>query len=318
NIGHPPLSGLEGASASTLFVLELSSYQLAFLRRSPHIAVLQNIVPEHLDYHGSFEEYVKAKANITAHQTEQDTLIFNAGYPIPQEIARTSRAQKRPFGLDPAPDRMCFEEDGWIVLRSGGELLRVLPVDRSPLRGRFNLQNVMPAVLAGQLFEIPLPAIAESIATFTPLEHRVEAVGVVNGVEYYDDSISTVPEAAIAAMDTFAGRPVVLLAGGHNRGVDYGILARALLEREVRAVILFRPTGETIAKELDRIGGERQPARFLVETMSEAVEIACQTAQPGDVVLLSPASASYGRYRDFRERGDQFQAEVRRRQERRG
>lgn len=315
NIGFPPLSGLEGAGPDTLFVLELSSYQLASLKRSPHVAVLQQIVPEHLDYHGSFEEYVKAKLNITAHQSEEDTLVYNAGYPLPREIARSSRARKLPFGLEPSPDTVCFEEEGWLVLRTGGKTVRVIRTADVPLVGRFNLQNVMPAVIVGDLSGMLPESIAQAVRAFRPLEHRVEPVAAINGVAYYNDSISTVPEAAIAALETFAGRPLVLLAGGHDRGVGYGGLARALLAGTMRAVILFPPTGDRIAAELDRIGGDRQPARFRAETMSEAVELAFQAAKPGDVVLLSPASASYGQYRDYRDRGEQFKAEVRKRQE---
>lgn len=311
NIGIPPLDQLAGATADTTFVAELSSHQLLDLGHSPHIAVLQNIVPEHLDYYDSFEQYVAAKATITRHQSEHDIFLYNAGYAIPREIASTTRARTLPFSLEPLPEAGCFVEDGWLVYRGEEGSERIIKVADVPLPGRFNLQNVLPAVAIGRLRGLSAETIAGAIRAFRGLEHRLELVAEVAGVRYYNDSLATVPEAAIAALDAFAEQPVVLIAGGYDRHIDYAPLAAALHARPPRTLVLFPPTGDRMLEALAALGGSLPP-HVSVETMEEAVTAARRFAQPGDVVLLSPASASFVRFIDYRDRGNQFKVNVRR------
>lgn len=309
NIGIPPLNQLEGASEQTLFVVELSSHQLSDLGRSPQIAVLQNIVPEHLDYYDSFESYVQAKANITRFQSEDQLFVYNAGYEIPRHIAASSKARTLPFALDGLAGDGVTLADGWIVVRSGETLERIMPTDQVPLAGRFNLNNVLPAVAIGRRLGLAPELIAEAVRGFRSLEHRLEFVATIDGVSYYNDSLATVPEAAVAALEAFSDRPVVLIAGGYDRHIDYTPLVDALQARPPRALVLFPDTGDTILALLKERGGELPPyAR--VENMAEAVERASALAQPGDVVLLSPASASFKLFIDYRDRGEQFKAAV--------
>jgi UDP-N-acetylmuramoylalanine--D-glutamate ligase len=289
--------------------MELSSFQLATVSRSPQLAVVQSVVPEHLDYHGGLERYVDAKTNIASHQGPDGVVIHHAGL-VSTRIASSSPGKRFAFGLDPEPGLECFVRDGWIV-DEGREVLRV---DDVPLLGRFNLVNVLPAVVVGRLFGIPSETVAEAIRRFRPLEHRLEPVGEVDGVAFYDDSLATVPEAAQAALGSFAGRPVVLIAGGHDRGQDFAPLATAIRGADVQALVLFPPTGRRLLDAVRSASGqdEAPPAAF-VETMEDAVDAAIEASAPGGVVLLSPGSASFGIFRDYRDRGDRFKAEVLRR-----
>jgi UDP-N-acetylmuramoylalanine--D-glutamate ligase len=309
NIGVPPLSVLDDAAPGDLFVAELSSYQLADLEQSPQLAVLLNIVPEHLSYHGTFEAYVAAKANIVRHQREHDTAIYNADYPLPTRTAQQSRGRGVSFGLEGTPDYGVA--DGWLVERGATGEQRLLPLDEVPLAGRFNVQNVLAACAAARQCGLVPEAIRAAIRGFQPLEHRLEYVGTARGVRFYNDSLSTVPEAAMAAIAALAPAPVLLLAGGYERGLDYSGLARFLLRADVRALLTFPPSGARLWQELVAASAAQPghlPQRVEVEAMDAAVAQAWELARPGDVVLLSPASASFGRFVDYRDRGTQFKA----------
>ncbi|NJN65262.1 MAG: UDP-N-acetylmuramoyl-L-alanine--D-glutamate ligase [Chloroflexaceae bacterium] len=310
NIGVPALSVLDQASPETVFVAELSSYQLADLERSPHLAVVLGVVPEHLSYHRTFDAYAAAKATITRHQTKRDYVIFNRENATAAHIAHQSRGQKIAFGLHPADTPGYGVWGDQIVYGSAGAPEPLLPVQIVPLMGRFNLQNVMPALAVGRLLGIPIAAITEAIRTFQPLEHRMQYAGRVGQVCFYDDSLSTVPEATVAAMEALAPAPLILLAGGYDRGLDYRGLAQKILEANVRALLLFPPTGERLWDEVVRLSSGHLPLCLRVERMPEAVQRAWEVAVPGDVVLLSPASASFSQFIDYRDRGNQFQAEV--------
>jgi UDP-N-acetylmuramoylalanine--D-glutamate ligase len=313
NIGAPPLSALdEGLDGGALYVAELSSFQLSTLGQSPDIAVIQNVVPEHLDYHGAFEGYVDAKTNIVRFQGTSDWVIHDADHPLPAEIAAASPGHRVGFGLSMGTDAGCFVEDDRVVTSVAGTPEKVIDLASIPLLGRFNVMNVMPAVVIGRLLGVPPDAIADAIRRFQPLEHRLERFAEVSGVEFVDDSVATLPDATQAALGAFAGRPVVLIAGGYDRGLDYSGLAASIIEADVRALILFPPTGLRLWDAIRAVAASPPEVEF-VETMAEAVRAAGKAAPPGGVVLMSPASASFGRFVDYRDRGDQFKAEVRQR-----
>jgi UDP-N-acetylmuramoylalanine--D-glutamate ligase len=293
-----------------IYVAELSSFQLSTLSQSPQIAVIQNVVPEHLDYHGLFEAYVEAKTNIVRFQGPDDWAIHDADHPLPSKMAAASPGRRIGFGLNGGPGAKASLADGWLTTTVTGEAERILKVDEVPLLGRFNLSNVLPAVLVGRLLGVPADAIADGIRTFKPLEHRLEPVATVSGVEYVDDSVATLPDATQAALTAFEGRPIVLIAGGYDRGLDYSALAKSILDADVRALILFPPTGLRLWDDIRALGGTQPPVAF-VETMNEAVRAVAEAAPDGGVVLMSPASASFGRFVDYRDRGDQFKVEVR-------
>ena len=292
NIGQPPLARIDAVSNDTYFVHEFSSHQLAEIETSPHIAVLLNIVPEHLDYYASFEEYVAAKENITRFQTPDDFLIFAADYPIPTAIAQRSKAALRPIS---ANDRI---DD-------------ILPPSEIPLRGKFNVQNVMAAIAAAKLCGAQPPSIREAVRTFEALPHRLEPVGTYKGITFYDDSIATVPDATLAALEALGSDVQTLLLGGHERNLDFTHFGERL-PANVKTLILFPPTGVRIWRAVEAHSKNSVlPETFFVRDMEQAVRIAYQRTEQGKICLLSPASPSFGTFKDYRERGDLFKAFVR-------
>ena len=303
NIGTAPLSILrQDISPNAIFVIELSSYQLHDMRQSPEIAVLQNIVPEHLTWHGTFESYVDDKTNITRFQTDNATLIFNEDYPLPSKVAAETAAKTVPFGLQGG---VCTVQDDWLVINDE----RVIAIADVPLHGAYNLVNVMPALVIGRQLGLSNTQIADAIRTFETLEHRMQYVDTVNNVRYYNDSLATVPEATIAAIEGFRPAGVVLITGGYDREIAYDVLATAILQENIRHLVLFPTTGERILNAL-RAQTESVPTYDMLTNMQDAVAIAAAKAQPGDVVLLSPASASFNLFKDYRDRGEQFMQAV--------
>src|SRR3989344_2432331 len=294
NIGEPALSFLEKVKSDTIFVLELSSYQLMRLYKSPSIAVIQNIVPEHLDYHGSFTKYIKAKENIVKFQNKKDFVIYNSKSIIATKIAQKSPGKKIPFN-----DFTNEIEES------------IIPIVSIPLKGKFNLQNVLPAILIGRMFDVPDKKIAKAIKSFKPLEHRLEYVAVVNGVEYYNDSLSTIPESAIAAMDSFPGKYKILILGGYDRGLDFSNLAKKIKQEKIRGIILFPTTGERIWQDIKKEFKDKNlPLHLFTDKIRKAIGAVHEWSKKGDVVLLSPASPSFSMFKNYKDRGDQFKKEV--------
>ncbi len=310
NIGRPPLARLKEASSETLFVHEFSSHQLAEVESSPHIAVLLNIVPEHLDYYASFEEYAAAKANITAHQDSRDFLVFNSDYEVPSAIAQQTKAELRPFSTEKRLAVGCHLVGETIVWSEAGRDHEVMPIGEIPLAGKFNVQNVMAAAAAAFLCGVPASVIRKAVKSFKPLPHRLQPVGTYNGVTFYDDSIATVPEATLAALDALGPAVQTLMLGGHERNLDFSELA-GKLPATVRTVILFPTTGERIWKAIElHSSGRILPEAIFVNNMEAAVRIAYSRTDAGKTCLLSPASPSFGMFKDYRERGLAFQSWV--------
>ena len=296
NIGQPPLALIDTVSQDTWFVHEFSSHQLAEIERSPHIAVLLNIVPVHLDYYATFDEYVAAKENITKFQTSEDFLIYAADYPIPTAIANRSKAVLKPFHTN----------------ASGDSIDEMVNLNEIPLPGRFNLQNVMAAVSAASLCGVEPAAIREAVRTFQPLPHRLEPAGTYKDITFYDDSIATVPGATLAALDALGANVQTLILGGHERNLDFAELG-ARLPATIKTVILFPPTGLRIWNAIETCSrNTRLPAAFFVRDMEQAVKIAYQQTDPGKICLLSPASPSFGIFTDYKERGDLFKLWIQR------
>lgn len=292
NIEKPVLSLLGGANQKTIFVYELSSHQLWGLTKSPHVAVLLNIFQEHLDYYPNFDTYVRAKENITLHQTANDYLIFNAALPILRKIAAKSRAQKIPYDLK----------------KDKEDLEKIILLKEIPLKGEFNLQNVIPAVIVGKIFHLSNEKIAQGIRSFKPLEHRLEQIGIYRGITFYDDSIATIPEATIEAIDTLGDRLQTILLGGFERQQDFQNLGKKILQNKIRNVILFPTTGKRIWQAIVDQKDKQNllPQHFSVNSMKEAIKLVYQHTQKGKICLLSSASPSFGLFRDYKERGDLF------------
>jgi len=231
-----------------IFICELSSYQLSGLKKSPQIAVFLNIFPEHLDWHQTFSQYLKAKENITRWQKKNDYLIFNSSFPELKKIAAKSKAQKIPFGIkkQKTKSQSCFIENGYIIYSRGKKNERIIKVQESPLAGRFNLLNIMPAVIIGKISGISTKNIIKAIKNFKGLPHRLEFVGCYKGIEFYNDSLATIPEATIGALDALGRNVYTLIVGGFDRGLDFKKLAERIIKSKIKTIILFPTTGQKI------------------------------------------------------------------------
>ncbi len=292
NIGKPALSSLKKASKKDIFVYELSSHQLYNLRMSPHVAVFLNVFPEHLDYYKNFKEYLMAKANVLLWQKKEDFLIYNFKDKNIRKLAKKSKAKKIPL-------KNCLK------------ILKEYKIKITPLRKHFCL-NLAAAIRVGEIFKIKKERIKKAVLNFKFLPHRIEFVGEFKGIEFYNDSLSTVPETTIHALNTLGSRVETLILGGFDRGLDFKNLAKEILKRKIKTLILFPETGERIFKEiLKRVGKRKIPKAFLVQNMKDAVKLAFENTKKGKMCLLSPASPSFGLFKNYKERGNLFKKYVR-------
>ncbi len=310
NIGAPPIAWLGELRAADLAVLELSSFQLADWDARLTGAVLLRIAADHLDYHGTRAAYVAAKARLVAAQQPEDWLVVDDDCPTASAIASQTLATVLRVSVAREVQTGAWVQDDWLwVRRPGDRAERVGAAADIPLRGRHNWSNVLAAVAAARMLGVAAPAIRAAIAGFRGLPHRLAHVASHAGVAYYDDSLATTPEAAAAAVAAFA-EPVVLIAGGASKQADFAPLARAVCAGKVRAVVLIGAEAPRLAAALRAAGWDA--ARILDggRSMASAVAAARSQAQPGDVVLLAPACASFDMFRDYRARGEAFAAAV--------
>jgi UDP-N-acetylmuramoylalanine--D-glutamate ligase len=299
NIGLPALEILDAVQPSDIIVYELSSFQLWDLERSPSTGVVLFIEQEHLDVHKDMDDYVNAKANIARFQKEGDILIFNAENQYSQQIAALSAGTKIGY---PSEDTAHIK-DGWFY---NGEQ-KMCSVDTLQLKGQHNQINAVAAIDAVWKYTHDAGAIETGLRTFKGLEHRLSFVRIVDGVNYYDDSIATTPASAIAALQSF-NAPKVIILGGSSKGSDFTELAGVLTQQDAQVLL--------IGTEAPKIAAALQDAEFtsfeIIEqpTMQKVVERAHEIAAEGSVVLLSPAAASFGLFKNYADRGEQFVAAV--------
>lgn len=326
NIGHPSLDSLEKISADSLVVFELSSHQLDTMTISPHIAIVQNVTSEHLDYYKDTTSYQQAKTTITRFQKEDDFVIFNPEFEGSADIARLSAGKHLRFSINEGPDAIVFVKDDAFLQRDNSqETELVLPTKKLPLHGEHNLLNAMPAIVVGKLFNLSIDQISTALQSFQSLPHRLEFVLERKGIRYYNDSLATMPEAAVKAVESFS-EPLVLIAGGHERNQSFVDLAKKILEKKVVGVVLFNPTGKRLAEEIEKqivaLGSNEEiyPEIEFAKNMGEAVNKAQKilennslssglSGQKG-IILMSPASASFGIFEDYKDRGEQFREVV--------
>ena len=323
NLGVSLLDHLDQIAPDNIVVLELSSFQLqrlAPLRWSPQVSVVTNITPNHLDRHGTMARYVEAKQTIVRHQCEGDVRVLNADDPFATEFTAGTAGDLPAEHSGDGPSVRWFGVDvGVDGTRIGEETIehagRRLDVRDRRLPGRFNLHNLAAATAAtADAFPGWAQAAAEVMVSFPGVEHRLEFVAEIDGVAYYDDSIATTPERTMAALDTLPGRLVILL-GGYDKGLPFDVLGARVRER-CRAAVVFGQTADALT---DAIAGDVHPAAtgrdhvtvHRAASFEDAVARARALAQPGDTVLLSPACASYGWFRNFTERGRRFKELVR-------
>ena len=302
NIGVPALSALDRANQADVVVYELSSFQLWDLERSPQTAVVLMIEPDHLDVHADMQDYVQAKANIARHQKDTDLLVVHATNQYSQSIAIQSAAHVVAYQ---SPEAAHVRGEAFYY----GDT-RLCGVSALHLPGVHNLDNACAAIDACWPLVQDGAVIARGLGDFTGLPHRLKFVREVGGVRYYDDSIATTPGSAIAALMAFDA-PKVLILGGSDKGASYDQLGEAIMASDtMRAVLTIGQTGDRIADTLDAMGAGRAVNRSKATTMPDIVAAAAACAQPGDVVILSPASASFDMFKSYADRGDQFVAAV--------
>jgi UDP-N-acetylmuramoylalanine--D-glutamate ligase len=312
NIGTPLLELAEGISPQSWVVMELSSFQLETLDKSPQIAAVLNISPNHLDRHGSLDNYLEAKANVLRHQTPQAHAVLGWDDRLARSLSARVRGGLSYFSRNSELEWGAFLRGERITLRSPHGSSDVMAASQVPLLGEHNLSNVLAACAAADALHVSPSAMSEAIRRFQGLEHRLELVGEVRGVRYYNDSIATSPERAAAALRAFAA-PIVLLAGGREKHLPWDEFAQLVVER-TRAVVLFGEAMESIAGAIEeaRQGqGRHRPQIRRATNLGLALELAAELARPGDVVLLAPACTSFDAYRDFEERGRYFKQRVR-------
>jgi UDP-N-acetylmuramoylalanine--D-glutamate ligase len=312
NIGSPLINLADQLREEDSVVMELSSFQLAGLDQSPHIAALLNLSPNHLDRHESMEDYVAAKTSIIRFQGPDDHAILNADQPLTRELARLCRGQVALFSHQSKVDAGAFLDEESVVIRWKGETRTVCDVSEIKLLGPHNVDNVLAACAISAAAEAKPGAMRTVVTTFDGVEHRLELVAQIGGARYYDDSIATSPQRTIAALNSFAD-PIILLAGGREKHLPLEELAQWILAK-VKALVLFGEAAplleQAVLQAHQAPRGERLPI-YRSADMREAVLAAAHLAEKGDVVLLSPACTSFDMYKDFAERGTHFQSLVR-------
>jgi len=286
NIGRPMLEALLAAlveKRTPLYIVELSSYQLDDIKYSPHVAVILNLFPDHMDYHGGLANYWLAKQNIVKFGTKEDYYVYNPAYTELADLAKNTSMQGMPF-------------------------IEKLPFADSviPLLGTHNRDNVCAAVTIANIFKIDSAVIESAVREFKPLPHRLEYIGTHKGILFYDDAISTTPESTIAAIDTLENIGTILL-GGKDRGYDFSKLVEKLATNKIPNLVFFPDGGSKIRAGLEALGSEYSPRILETKDMQEAIKFAYAHTPAGMICLLSCASPSYTLWKNFEEKGNAFQ-----------
>ena len=284
NIGIPMLRAFDPTDVNTIYAIELSSYQLADIMYSPHIAVIVSLFLEHIPYHGTVEKYYEAKRNIVTHLSSNDYYIYNPSYPQLADWATESKAQALPYQIN-------------------------IPKTTSKLIGPHNADNIRAAYTVSQLFHISDDIFKSAVASFQPLPHRLETVGTYQGITFIDDAISTTPESTIAALNAVPNVSTIFL-GGEDRGYDFSQLIDMLYDKHIENIVVFPDSGNRIAEELHIKHPDILNIKH-VHKMQDAVDYAFEHTPSGSVCLLSSASPSYSLWKNFQEKGDQFQTCIR-------
>jgi len=304
NIGTPAISLAERAKPETVIVLEVSSFQLETIKSfRPKVAAVLNVTPDHLDRHRTFEIYAAAKARVFENQQPNDFAVLNADDPTCVEMAKSSKAQVFWFSRQKEVQQGAWVRDGAIVFRDGKGQREILQVSEIPLKGAHNLENVLAAVCTGVLMGCAPEKIRQAVQNFKAVEHRLEFVATIKGVDYYNDSKATNVDATIKALESFPAN-IHLILGGKDKGSDYTVL-NDLLRKRVKRVYTIGAAAAKIESQIvtQKDGG---PELVHAETLENAIRRANVVAQPGDVVLLAPACASFDQFKSYEHRGRVF------------
>jgi UDP-N-acetylmuramoylalanine--D-glutamate ligase len=306
NIGLPLVEVVENDGADVI-IAEVSSFQLETTRYfHPRVAVILNVTPDHLDRHETLAGYAAAKARIFANQREGDATVLNGDDPVVAAMRGRSNGRVLLFSRRHTLDQGSFVQDGRLVFNLDGALSEVCAVTEIAIPGAHNLENALAATTAAGFLGIPASVMGKTLREFRGVSHRLEFVAEAGGVTYVNDSKGTNPDAAIKALESY-DRPVVLIAGGRNKGNDFGLFA-AKIKEKARALVVL---GESAAEIAEAAAGAGVEKIARAGDFEEAVYLARKAARPGDVVLLSPACASWDMFNNYEERGELFKTIVR-------
>ena len=310
NIGKALLPEIEEIGEDDAAVVELSSFQLLSMRCAPDVSVVKNVTPNHLDVHKDMEEYTNAKKNVYLHQNAFSRTVLNLDDPVTRSFAPEVRGELSWFSMKEQPAHGAYlDGDGFLCFARHGKSERLFHKDEIRIRGMHNVENVLTAIAAVE-GEVSLADIREVVRTFGGVEHRIELVRVLDGVEWYNDSIASSPTRTMAGLDSF-DKKICVIAGGYDKKIPYAPLAPKLLEK-AKLLILMGATGPKIEQAVRECPGFSASDLTILHAgnMEEAVRLARENTAPGDIVTLSPASASFDLYRNFEERGRHFKTLV--------
>ena len=301
NIGIPYTNVVDETRDDSVIVAEMSSFQLeSIVDFRPRVSAILNITPDHLNRHHTMEAYIQAKKIVAINQTAEDTCVLNYEDEVLREFGETLQTKVLYFSSKRKLDKGIYLDNGNIIYRNPDECL-VCNVQELKLLGLHNYENVMAAVAMAVAYGVPMDSIRKTIKEFTGVEHRIEFVAEKNGVAYYNDSKGTNPDAAIRGIQAM-NRPTYLIGGGYDKQSEYKEWIESF-DGKVKKLLLIGQTREKIAKEAEECGFTDI---MLLDTFEDAVLTATKLAEPGEAVLLSPACASWGMFKNYEERGDKF------------
>jgi len=307
NIGVPFISEAESLTVDDVAVLEASSFQLEpTVAFKPKVALILNITPDHLDRHGSMAGYIEAKVRVLLNQDEHDYLILNWDDEEARKLAGRAKAKVIFFSRKHKLEEGFLVIDGQLTALFAGKYVPIIPVNDIFIKGGHNLENALAAVAAGWVMKVSTSSLAHSLSTFPGVEHRLESVATIKGVEYINDSKGTNPDASIKALEAY-DRPIILIAGGKSKGSDFVPFAK-LIKEKAKALILVGQAVPEIEAAVQKVGYVNYR---IVQTFKDAVVEAGKLATSGDIVLLSPACASYDLFDNYEQRGRVFKDLVR-------
>lgn len=311
NIGEPLLTKLSEINKNDFVVYELSSFQLQDLDISPHIAVVLNITSDHLDVHKNNQEYIDAKKKIVANQREDDYAVINADYLTSFEFATLTKGKTCYFSRKKWVDCGAYvNSDRKIILVTDNQEQEICDTKKLQLRGEHNWENICAAVTASYLAGASINVISEVAENFRGLEHRLEYVGDIDSVKYYNDSFATGPDPTIAAIKSF-NEPIILILGGRDKGLEFSGLGKTIVNSKVKAVVLIGELSSKLEKIIKNCDIDKKIEIVKVaDGMEMIVKESAKLAKAGDVVLLSPAAASFDMFLSYKDRGNQFKSVV--------
>lgn len=302
NIGIPYTERVKELKKDSVVVAEVSSFQLETVETfHPKVSAILNVTPDHLNRHYTMENYTEAKMNVTKNQTKDDFCILNYDDPITYSLGDKIPASPLFFSSSQTLENGCFLRGEDIIWAKDGEETRLLGTSEMKLLGKHNAENVMAAILMSSAFGVPMDSIVDSVKKFRAVEHRIEYVCTKKGVDYYNDSKGTNPDAAIKGIQAMK-KPTVLIGGGYDKNSSYDEWIEAF-DGKVKCLVLLGQTADAIAACAKKHGFD---AVIKTESLQEAVEVCSRQAEPGDAVLLSPACASWGMFPNYEVRGRQF------------